>query len=391
MAHQCNDPARVGITRRVRVVLLALLLPFVHGGCATTKDPAASGTIAGQEVTARVDSEWARYYLEEYVQGEGRDSPTARSIEDTLATTGADPYDAESLQRLSEAFSTDVATLYFVSALYADPANRRMQDRYHAALDALSDPGGRSFDLAALSRYVVAFVPGYGYRRNPDTGADFARQRALLEEMGLEGTLIETGELGIVEENARIIAANIRELAGRGKEVIVVSASKGGPEVALALGELLEHDETSHIAAWISVGGILRGSPNADRMLRWPRRWVMRAMARFTEHPWALAENLSTATRGPVMDRLAFPPHLLIVHYVGAPLASQVVPATRDRYTRLRKLGPNDGLTLLADEITKDGIVVTEVGLDHYFRDPQIELKTLALARAVVKSIQGGE
>jgi hypothetical protein len=38
---------------------------------------------------------------------------------------------------------------------------------------------------------------------------------------------------------------------------------------------------------------------------------------------------------------------------------------------------------LLADELVPGGIAVTDVGLDHYYRDPAIDLKTLALALAV--------
>jgi len=54
----------------------------------------------------------------------------------------------------------------------------------------------------------------------------------------------------------------------------------------------------------------------------------------------------------------------------------------------MRRLGPNDGLTLLADELTEQGLVVTEVGLDHYFRAPDIDLRTVALTYAVLDELE---
>jgi hypothetical protein len=51
----------------------------------------------------------------------------------------------------------------------------------------------------------------------------------------------------------------------------------------------------------------------------------------------------------------------------------------------IRPLGPNDGSTLLADELVPGGIVVTNIGLDHYYKDPIIELKTIALAYVVLE------
>lgn len=57
----------------------------------------------------------------------------------------------------------------------------------------------------------------------------------------------------------------------------------------------------------------------------------------------------------------------------------------------IRSLGPNDGLTLLADELIPGGVVVTDVGLDHYYKDPIIELKTIALAHVVIEELERRE
>src|SRR5262249_19719249 len=79
------------------------------------------------------------------------------------------------------------------------------------------------------------------------------------------------------------------------------------------------------------------------------------------------------------------------VQYVGVPLSGHIGRLVRGRYDTLRPLGPNDGLTLLADELIPGGVVVTDVGLDHYYRDPIIELKTIALAHVVLDELEQRE
>ena len=231
------------------------------------------------------------------------------------------------------------------------------------------------------------FVPGYGYERNPETGADFAGPRAILEQQGYRTLLIEPDELGTVEENATIIAERLRELAENESRIVLVSTSKGGPEVALALGELLPVGESAHVQAWISVGGLLRGSPQADRALRWPKRWFAKTVLWFKVLRPGIIENLSTGVRRPAFDRLELPSHVLMVQYVGVPLSGQVGRKVHGRYRKMRRLGPNDGLTLLADELVPGGIVVTDVGLDHYYRDPVIDQKTIALVTIVLEEL----
>ena len=76
---------------------------------------------------------------------------------------------------------------------------------------------------------------------------------------------------------------------------------------------------------------------------------------------------------------LTLPEDLLIIHFIGAPLSSQLNRKVEDSYRLLSKLGPNDGLTTLVDELTPQGIAITELGLDHYYKHDHIDMKTKAL------------
>jgi len=385
-AFHCElDVAQRPKRRPLVIALLALAVP----ACSTPLRVPAVGTLAGQVVATTVDSELAKYYLESYLPGQRIDSQRDAVIDSTLQEVRADPGDREAMERLTRRSSTDLATLYFVARLYEIPANRRAQDAFHAALQRLMSPASAPRIPDAYRTYLLAFVPGYAYRRDPTTGADFARQRRVVAAHGLPTVLIETDEVGTVEESAAIVAREITRLGERHDKVIVVSTSKGGPEVALALGALLPADALGHVRAWISVGGLLRGSPYADRWIGWPQSWLARLAFAFEGLPPDAIRNLSTAVRRPAFGRVRLPEHVLTLQYVGVPLSGHIGDAVAGRYEALRSFGPSDGLTLLADELVPGGIVVTDLGLDHFYRDAAIDLKALALACVVLEELVG--
>ncbi|HLO26218.1 MAG TPA: hypothetical protein VK187_08885, partial [Geobacteraceae bacterium] len=289
-------------------------------------------------------------------------------------------------------FSQDFATIYFVSRIYGEPCNRRAHQLFRNYQTTLR-VGGTSRappDLRSI-RYLFAFVPGFAYRLEPAIGADFARQRRLMAAAGFKTLLIETDEVGTVERNAAFIADELVRLGREHDEIILVSTSKGGAEAALALGKLLKPEQAAKVKAWVSVGGLLRGTPIADHALQWPRSWWTRVLFFFLGLPAESIDSLGTKRRGETFRQLAFPGHMLMVQYVGVPLSGNVSPLARDRYEVLRSAGPNDGLTLLPDELVPGGVVITDIGLDHYYRDPEIDLKSLALANAVLDMLEGRE
>jgi hypothetical protein len=376
---------RRGIARAMLV-----LASLGVGACAPIARFQTSGELAGQPVATRVDSRVAAYYLESYLVGQRDDAEMTEVIEDTLEDLDPVPRDREGLEQLADELSADFATMHFVSRAYAQPRNRRLQDRYTALVEELSDGSfaPTAEDDARYKSYTMVFVPGYAYRSNPSNGASFTRQRTLLTELGFEPEFIETEELGYVEANAELVTRTLRDLAAAHERIVVVSTSKGGTETAMALSALDGGPAMSSIKAWISVGGLLRGSPYADRYLSGVRRWLAGIMLRRQGQPPDILENLSTEVRRASFAALELPSEVLMLHYVAAPLSGQVPEGTQGRYKILRRQGPNDGLTLLADELVEGGLVVTEVGLDHYFRAPDIDVRTVALTYAVLDELE---
>jgi len=371
--------------------LVSLSLALFSFGCATSPKYHVQGSLAGQEISTTTDSELSKYYLEHYLKSDRVSREYDEKIGQALIIWDKRAIDSASLGQLTEHFSPDFATLYFVSRIYGDPVNRRAQEAFRSHLATIRNEGAdEMFRIGErVGPYLIAFVPGYAYKRDPWTGADFGRQRRLMSQAGIRNVLIETDELGTVEENAKIVANEILRLKEQHHRVILVSTSKGGAEVALAIGKLLPSQQLSHVKAWISIGGLLRGTPSADQALQWPTSWLVRAAFFFKGLRGEVVEDLSTKRRREVFAQLEFPEHILMLQYVGVPLSGQIAEYVEGRYNDLKQLGPNDGLTLLADELVEGGVVITDIGLDHYYLDPDIDLKTFALASVVLDLLEG--
>jgi hypothetical protein len=157
----------------------------------------------------------------------------------------------------------------------------------------------------------------------------------------------------------------------------------------LALGEILAPDETGRVKAWISVGALIRGTPLADYATSSPQSWIVRLEFLYSRTEFRGIPGLTTAASQARMEGIRIPDRIMIVEYIAVPLSGDIYGSVRSRYVRLRKDGPDDGLTLLADELLPNGIAVIEPGIDHFYAAPDIEIKPVALANVVAEALQG--
>ena len=351
----------------------------------------ASGEVAGKPILTTVDSNLAKQYLETGLGGRGQnprlDNRTAKIDEPYRAAA----LNRQTLKRVSQKTSPDFAALFLIKRLLSNPRNLKFQMNYLAETKRIKSDLKRNewshIARPALKKYEVLFAPGFHYVTDKSSGADFTNQRQFFHELGVRVELLRTKEDGTVVENAAIIAANIRAL--RDADAILVSTSKAGPEVALALGEMLAPDETARVKAWISVGGLIRGTPLADYATTWPQSWIVRLMFRYSRTGFQGIPGLTTAASQARMERIRIPARIMIVEFIAVPLSGDVYGGVKSRYVRLRKDGPNDGLTLLADELLSNGIAVIEPGIDHFYAAPDIEIKSVAVANVVAEALPG--
>lgn len=344
------------------------------------------GTVGGQLLETRVDSDVARYYLANYLSGKRGDHQLDARIDGAYRNYSNALPNRDELKRLSEEFSIDFAALYFADRISNEPMSRRFRSDFEKARDyvrrSLSAGGVRFSDTA--KGFEIVFVPGYLYRRHPATGADFAAPRTTLKHVGFPHYFIDTDEDGPIEANADLVLAALRARSRAGRRVIVVSASKSGPEVALALTKLGAL-ESRQVTAWINIVGTLQGTPLADERL-WQDMEDL-----IGQVDVAGVESLTTEQSRRRFDRFRIPKDVFVVNYIGIPLVGSVSSLARPGFHRLRKHGPNDGLSLLSDLIFPGGLTLADLGRDHFLLDDEMDITTLALTTTIVHWLENNQ
>jgi hypothetical protein len=377
----------------IGIIALAIA-PLPAPGASYLKLP-VRGYLAGESVSTTVDSALAKYYLENSLSRTAANSELDQRITDIEKRFKNRPLDWLTLREISAETTPDFATLFFIKQTLSDSRNARLQKAYRQEvhrIDAAARQTSRALAARSeLRKYKVIFIPGFHYLSDRSSGADFYNQRQLFRQLGLYVELAATQEDGTIEENAAIIAGIVRSESKWSTRLILISTSKGGPETALALGKMLKPDETRSVKAWLSVGGLIEGTFLADHVTGWPKSWLARIALRYSGiDPRSLPGMTTTASRER-MKEIALPLHIFVLQFVGAPLSGDIANDVRARYIELRKYGPNDGLTLLADELVPRGVTIIEPGLDHFYRDPEIDLKSLAIANIVADELAGKE
>ena len=334
------------------------------------------GMVGGQTIDTRVDSEVARYYLGSYLAGNHSDAALDERIDRVYQSTDGHLPDRSELKRLSDDFSVDFAALYLADQIARVPVNRRFRSAFDRAYEYTRKafPEGQ---VKLPADYEVLVVPTYLYTRIFAAGADMAVPRAALQKAGLSCYFVETDDDGPVEANADLVAAAIRARAQSGRRLIILTASKSGPEVALALTKL-GPTETRHVAAWINAVGALQGTPLADDHLFPELEYIVGKL-----DPLG-TESMTTARSRQRFDSFRIPEHVLVVNYFGIPVSGSISFWMRRSYSPMRKYGPNDGNVLLADMIFPGGVTLFELGSDHFMRNRPLDIATVALAITVI-------
>ncbi len=292
------------------------------------------------------------------------------------------------LRELSREVSLDFAALSFARAMSADGMSLAVQASFHRFLqDGVAD-AEQSLRRSGAFPYTVLFAPSWMYRSHPETGADFAYQRRLLDRLGIANRLIASRQDASVEDNAAAIAAAVRAAKRDGNGLIVVSASKSGAEAALALSRVLASEETAPVVAWINIVGALGGSPLADTALRPPTSWVARSVFWLRGWDWAGMVSMATEASRERLRGARMPKSIAVVNVVAVPLSGTVGATVWWGYRVLRRHGPNDGAVLLADTVWPGGVNIVSIGPDHLFAPGEDDAHTLAMLRAIAVAIQ---
>lgn len=356
--------------------------------------------LPARDLRALVDSDSAHALLSDLLAhgtagpppgSRGRGWALATSLQGPGDSPEADPPgppDPARLRGLASEVSPDFAALAFARAISADPASRAAQAALHRFLEDEAAVAERALRQPGAFPYTVLFAPSWMYRSHPETGADFASQRRLLDRLGIPHRLIPSRQDASVEENAEAIAEAVRSAGRDGARVVVVSASKSGAETALALSRVLAPEEAAAVVAWVNIVGALQGSPLADIALRPPVSWVARSVFWLRRWDWAGMVSMATEASRRRLRGARMPESITVVNVVAVPLSGTVGAAVWGGYLALRRYGPNDGAVLLADSVWPGGINLVSIGPDHLFAPGRDDAYCLAMLRAVAVPIR---
>ena len=144
--------------------IIVLPLQIFLEACSFTPRFPVESKFLGETISTTVDSEVARYYLENYLLG-SRLSPDLDTRIGELYNQQKEAIPTrEELKEISERFSVDFAALFLADRLWADENNRKIQNLFNRLLkDKRSIPNLLEI---CISSYMILFVPGWDYVEN---------------------------------------------------------------------------------------------------------------------------------------------------------------------------------------------------------------------------------
>lgn len=130
-----TESDRLIFTAWLRVAAVALL-SLMLTSCMSTPDIAAKARVFGIAVDTKVDSDVARYYLEQHLQGIHSNPVLRDAIERLHTVHGQGIPTREELRIISHDFSVDFASLFLVHQLLKDECNRQINADFQRLLSS---------------------------------------------------------------------------------------------------------------------------------------------------------------------------------------------------------------------------------------------------------------
>lgn len=222
--------------------------------------------------------------------------------------------------------------------------------------------------------FTLAIIPGAFAKEFPEHDARGQRIVEAAQELGLTAEIIEVPSFCSPSVGARYVAEWL-EGAGQ-QEVLLVSLSKGSADAASFFSNPEYRSSHSRIRGWISIGGLLSGTPIINRIHSHPlaRLYVAAALRlkgyRYSDLltlRWSrqsLPEwNANPALSIPIVNVYGIPRY----QHLSSPLAIRAVK-------RALRYGVSDGGGVLLGDLHRyQGSFVLVKDRDHYFRDVPIK------------------
>ncbi|CAN5852585.1 hypothetical protein BH11VER1_BH11VER1_15160 [soil metagenome] len=280
---------------------------------------------------------------------------------------------AENLSRISREHGIDFAT----ALLYARFCQSPRHGPFISRIQELINAPPRA--LGAV-KWRVVIVPGALYVERPDLGGDGQLVREAAYELGLRCDLVPLASRGSVQENAARLVAWLEQQTD--ESLVLVSLSKGGPDIKLALAHPDSARIFRNVSAWINVCGPIDGTPLADWIIESRlRSSVMRLQYSMQRRDFGFITDLRHGLGSPLRNPLRLPDHLRLVSFVGFPLRRHLsTMLSRFSHRVIAPHGPSDGTVPLADLLSWPGNIFPVWGADHYFQPASMSKSLITAA-----------
>lgn len=272
--------------------------------------------------------------------------------------------DAASLQEITRQHGVDFATALLYDRLRRCPTHASFIERIETLL---ATPQVEPLN----TDWKIVIVPGALYVERPALGSDGKVVREAAAELSLPCNFVPLASRGSVQQNATLLAEWLKhQPAGK---LVLVTVSKGGPDLKLALARPDAPQLFRNVVAWVNLCGPLDGTPMADWIpASRVRSWVMRLQYRIQRRDFGFITDMCHAPGSPLCGAVRLPTHMKLWSFVGFPLRAHLAtPHSRFCNRIIARLGPNDGTVLLSDALKWPGELFPVWGVDHYFRPTQ--------------------
>jgi hypothetical protein len=213
----------------------------------------------------------------------------------------------------------------------------------------------------------IVLVPGLLYRHFPESGADGAALRSVVEAMSIPFVTIPLDGTEGLRASAATIGEWLQSHVPPDKAVVLMSLSKGSGEVMHALAQPDVRPAFQRVIAWISVSGLPLGTPSMELIMRNPLRRAFLGAYCYVRG-WKLASIRELLLHRPSQAGM-LPPHITLIQVVAFPLHEHLKDRpSRRLHRQLAKIGPNDGYALLDELARLPGYLYPVWGVDHYLR-----------------------
>lgn len=279
---------------------------------------------------------------------------------------------SETLRQITRQQGVDFATALLFDRFCKSPE----RSEFIQQIDALRQVPG---SLPASIDAKVVIVPGALYLERPDMGGDGRIVREVANCLGLKTDLIPLASFGSVKTNASLIRDWLKQ--HQQERIILVSLSKGGADLKLAMSEPDTPELFQNVVAWINVCGPLSGSRMANWILESRiRTWFFQCKLRWQNRDFQFVADMRHGDDATLNFHLSPPTAIQMVSLIGFPLHQHMTTRfSRFCHRTIGSYGPNDGTTSLADLQAVPGEIYPVWGMDHYFR-PESEARNLVAA-----------